>query len=344
MGQNLHPSFYECIRGARKVLVLDLGFLGDTVHLIPVLWCIREALPGAELHVMVAEHVQSLLQVTKWINRVLGYPRFPKGPRWYEHLGRVRYLRKIGYDAIINVNGSDRSSILTRAVGAKFRLGRMPQNVHWFWWHLFTHTVSVPYQTKPLYEQRWNCLKEAGFPGEKPVFQVSIPSVVSTKLEELLNGERRLIHLSPFASVDTKELPLSLLVSFLRECIRIYPQYKWVISCAPNEREKRKMEVLLGELSPFLRPWRVFPGTLDLVSLAGLIGRSVLHLGGDSGALHLALMMGVPTVSWFREYKGMHEWMPCGEGHHSVVGEASSEGLVGIREEDLLMQVQKVFG
>jgi hypothetical protein len=43
-------------------MVLDLGFLGDTVHLLPALWMVRRAYPQAELHVAVAEHITSFME------------------------------------------------------------------------------------------------------------------------------------------------------------------------------------------------------------------------------------------------------------------------------------------
>ena len=51
------PEFYEESRSARRVMLLDLGFLGDSIHLLPALWVLRKAYPEAELHVMVFEHV-----------------------------------------------------------------------------------------------------------------------------------------------------------------------------------------------------------------------------------------------------------------------------------------------
>ena len=43
-------GFYERSRSARKVLVVDLGFLGDSVHLVPALGEIKRHYPAAELH------------------------------------------------------------------------------------------------------------------------------------------------------------------------------------------------------------------------------------------------------------------------------------------------------
>ncbi|NBV86328.1 MAG: hypothetical protein EBS01_08730, partial [Verrucomicrobia bacterium] len=135
-------SFYHQAKDARKLLVLDLGFLGDTIHLLPALWAIRQAWPLAELHVMVAEHVTQILEVAPWVDRVWGYPRFPKGPKPWQDFGRVQKLRAAKFDAVINLNGSDRSSLLTFLTGAQWRLGRRPQGGGpWHWPLQFTHVV-----------------------------------------------------------------------------------------------------------------------------------------------------------------------------------------------------------
>ena len=43
-------KFLARTRTAKKVMVLDLGFLGDTVHLLPAPWMVRQAYPQAELN------------------------------------------------------------------------------------------------------------------------------------------------------------------------------------------------------------------------------------------------------------------------------------------------------
>ncbi len=96
-------SFYARTRGAKKVMVLDLGFLGDTVHLLPALWVIRQGYPGAELHVAVASHVVSFLDCAPWINRVWGYMRFPRHATLRENIGMVGQLRREKFDLVIDL-------------------------------------------------------------------------------------------------------------------------------------------------------------------------------------------------------------------------------------------------
>ena len=310
------------------MLVVDLGFLGDTIHMLPGLWSIREGLPHARLDVMVGDHIQSLMGVTPWVDRVLGYPRYPKGPKWYQDIGRVMKLRKEKYDVIINLNGSDRSCFLTFAIGAPYRLGRVPPREKFITNHCFTHRVKVPYRTMPCYLQRWECLKKVGFPNKEPVFNISIPEAVKEKVDKLLAGRRDFVHVSPFTTEDYKGLPLNILARFLN-----FIEKPLVISCAPSERELKKLHQLLPLLK--VKPWRVFEGNLSLQELACVIGSSEKHMGGDSGALHVALMMGVSTLSWFREYPGKVEWLPIGPKHRYLIGEMSPHGLQKISSEDL---------
>jgi ADP-heptose:LPS heptosyltransferase len=287
------------------------------------------------LEVIVAEHIKSILDVCPWLDGVRGYPRFPKGPRWYEDFGRVRRLHAEKFDAVINLNGSDRSSLLTWATGAPLRLGRVPPKTSWFWPRCFTHTVDVPHGGQSVYRQRWDALAAAGFPlpAGGPVFPIEINSEVEKKLDGLLGDNRPFVHVSPFATQNEKELPLVQLAELLNVVATSQPKFALVLSTSPSAREKEK----LTELRHLLRfePWRIFSGDLNLVEFAALLRRARLHLGGDSGALHVALMTGTPTLAWFRDYAGRVEWQPAGPAHRCVLGQPSSAGLTGIATAEL---------
>lgn len=336
-------GFYGATAGrARRVMLLDLGFLGDSIHLLPSLWVLRQAYPEAELHVMVSEHVTKIMEVAPWVDRVWGYPRFPRGPKWYQDFGRVRRLRAARFDVVVNLNGSDRSSILSRASGARWRLGRRPEDGGpAFWNAMFTHVVEHPYRTELISTQRWHCLKQAGFPGERPEVHVEIPDAACRQAVEKAGAEGGWIHVSPFTTENYKELPPGQLADLLCRLNRQFPDAKQVLTCAGNEREKTKMQELLAALD--FRPWRVFAGNLDLLELAAIVQGSRLHLGGDSGGLHVAWMTGVPTVTWFRRYDGLSDWEPVGERHRSVVGERTDHGISGIDTAEILAGAAGLF-
>lgn len=336
MKSNNDIRFYERIKDAKKILYLDLGFLGDTIHQIPALNCIRKACPDAQLDIMVAEHITSILNVTPWIDKVIGYPRFPKGPKWYQDIGRVLNLRKEKYDVIINLNGSDRTSLLTSGIGAPIRLGRTREKkAPCFWPYCFTDTVTVSRSDSAIYRQAWKCLKQVGFPGEKPEFNITIPEAILRKVDSLIEDERNFIHISPFTTQDYREISIPILAEFINRIQKESKDLKIALSCAPNERECSRFKVLLNLLE--VAPWRAFQGTaLPPLELVGLLSRCAMHIGGNSGALHAAFMSGTATLSWFHEHPKIYEWLPDGDNHRVVIGETTPKGLVGINAEDLV--------
>jgi ADP-heptose:LPS heptosyltransferase len=58
---------------------------------------------------------------------------------------------------------------------------------------------------------------------------------------------------------------------------------------------------------------------LPLNRLAAVLERCSVHLGADSGVLHLAVALGIPTISMFRRYPGLREWAPIGNNHQVLV-------------------------
>jgi len=338
-------NFFPRTRGARKVMVLDLGLLGDTVHLLPALWLIHQSYPQARLHVSVAAHIASLFECVPWVDKVWGYPRFLKRATLRQNIMMVRGLRRENFDVLINLNGSDRSSWLSWLSGARERLGRQPgDGGPLFWKRMFTAFVRYPAKTEPLYLQRCHCLELAGFPSHAPEFhpQITVAHLASTGITAADSGTY--LHLSPFTTTNRKELPPEQFARLVAALAALFPDKRLVFSCAPTERERTKMAALLALLP--VRPWRVFAGELNLTQLAAVIQHGVLHVSGDTGPLHLAVMTNTPSVSWFFTHPGLREWLPVGRQHRSVIG-TMPEGetyLPDIANDALVEAAKSVLG
>lgn len=312
-------------REARKVLVMELAGLGDNVHLLPALWLVRQQYPQAELHVMASAHAADLFKLTPWVQRVWAYPRAPRAPGFLANLDWGKKLRAERFDLLVNTTGSDRSSLLSWLSRAPVRIGRRPADGGPPGWrHLFTQVMEQPYYLEPMYLQKWKALKSAGFvSGAQPEFHVTIDPEFRRAADIAAGDEGHYIHLSPCTTADKRELPLAQQAELLTQLRAAHPGLKLALSCAPNERERRKLDALLG-LLPF-QPWRVYAGTLDVPRLAAVIEKAALHLCGDTGALHIALMTQTPTVAWFRTHKGQHEWIPLFPQYRVVIAEGGAE-------------------
>lgn len=337
-------TFLQQTQTAVKVMVLDLGFLGDTVHLLPALWMVRQAYPKAELHVAVAAHVTSLMDCVPWVNRVWGYMRYPRHATLRENLQMVAALRREQFDVVINLNGSDRSSWLTFLSGARARLGRVPgDGGPPFWRRMFTAQIEHPSGREPIYVQSCRCLEKAGFPLTRPEFHAEIKPAHLQAAEITPADTGRYFHISPFTTADYKELSPAQLAGLITALQAQFPDQKCVLSCAPTEREREKMTGLLALLPQ--RPWRVLAGNLNLTQLAAVIQHSALHFCGDTGTLHLALMTQTPTVAWFWPNPGRAAWLPQGPQHQTIVGTnpPNEQYLCGIPLEQLLAAARQVL-
>ena len=341
---DLLNNFLERTRQAKKVMVLDLGFLGDTIHLLPALWMVRQAYPKAELHVAVASHVVSVMDCVPWVNQVWGYMRYPRHATLRENWRMVRRLRREKFDVVINLNGSDRSSWLTFLSGARERLGRMPDDGGpLFWKRMFTAHVSYPSDREPLYKQRCQCLLQAGFPATPVGFHVSIPLSALDGVDIRQSEAGAYLHISPFTTADHKELPPAQIAGLIAALAQAHPRLKIVLSCGSSPRELAKLKALL----PLLHapPWRVFPGNLNLLQLAAVIRHAALHLCGDTGTLHLAVAAGTPVLAWFWPNPSMKIWLPD-QGPCSVVTGSNLPGqpfLTGISTDSLVQMSRNLL-
>ena len=257
-----------------------------------------------------------------------------------ENLQMVARLRKERFDVVINLNGSDRSSWLTFLSGAPARLGRRPKDGGPpFWGRMFTEFVQYNSTTEPVYVQKCRCLEQAGFPFTQAEFHAQIDPAHLEAAGITTADAGTYFHLSPFTTADKKELPPEQFAELISVLQSRFPEKRWVLSGAPTERERRKMEALVAGLGR--KPWRVFAGELNLVQLAAVIQHSAVHLCGDTGTLHLALMTGAPTVSWFRSGAGTSTWIPTGNKHRTVLGDEGVEGsyLRGVDTSELVRAV-----
>jgi ADP-heptose:LPS heptosyltransferase len=340
----LADNFFQRTHDAKKVMVLDLGFLGDTVHLLPALWMVRQAYPQAELHVAVAANITSFMDCVPWVNRVWGYMRYPRHATLRENFELVARLRREKFDVLINLNGSDRSSWLTFFSGARERLGRVPDDGGpLFWRRMFTAHIECPPVVGPVYLQKCRCLEMAGFLSIPPEFHADIAPENLRAAEIADSDSGTYFHISPFTTADYKELPPAQLVEFLAALAGHFPEKKLVLSCAPTEREREKMAGLLALLPQ--KPWRVFAGNLNLTQIAAVIRHGALHFCGDTGTLHLAVMTQTPVVAWFWPNPGLREWIPAGDQYRVVMGtNTPNEKFLGkIRTDELVQSAKAVL-
>ena len=298
----------------KKVLLVDLGFLGDTVHSVPAIRAM--SLAGVRVDVMTTPVGAEILALVPELGRVWAVPlRKPSPPPW-KNLGTILAVRSEKYDAAITLVGSDRNLFCAAASGARERIAHLTgRNSCLARWGL-TQTLGPRDRALPVFEQRLSLLRELGWTGRDPGWAWAIPAHDQTWGRDIAKSPA--LHLSiNAASTPLNEWPLDDWAQTLRLLWKNRPEMSVVATGAGSEREFAR----LGDLCALVHDSRlkVLPDRLPISRLAALLQAADLHLGLDSGVLHLAMALGKPTVSLFRESVGRPGWAPRGECHRVLV-------------------------
>ena len=307
-------TFFQRTKAAHKIVVVDLGFLGDTLHLLPALAEIKDHYPAAQLHVVSTPLGAEILAMCPVVDKTWIFPLGPPSPHWHEHWDILLALRREQFDVAINFSGADRTVIITALTGARWRLAQQG-NRHHFWQSLLIANW-VPRQSvsEPVYEQRRHVLTCAGFNLREVRYEFVVPKEqLDWAAAHIPKGS---IHFSINASTPLKEWPLDNWIDLARLWINAHPGACLVATGSSSPREQERLNQLKSALrSPNLI---LLPPGLPIPQLAALLSQCILHVGADSGVLHLAVALGISTVSVFRQYSGLLEWAPRGAQHKYV--------------------------
>ncbi len=303
-------AFAERTRDATKIIVVDLGFLGDTVHLVPALWEIKRHRPQAALHVLTSPLGGDVLKLAPCVDRVWSMPLGPPSPKWWQHWDLLRALRRERFDVAFNFSGADRTVLVTWQIGARHSAGYQGARQH-FWqpWLIGDWISRRPLPT-PVYEGRREILRLCGFDLKPARFELCVPAEDRAWAES--NVPANALHFSLSASTPLKEWPLRHWIELAKSWLAANALGHVIASGSANPREQQRLREFAAALND--RRVTILPAGLGIARLAAALQRCHAHVGADSGVLHLAMALGIKTLAIFREYPGAADWLPQGEG------------------------------
>ena len=297
----------------RKVLVVRLRSIGDTVLATPSLFALKRFLPNAQVDILVEDWVAPVLDNHPHVDNVIALERGGFMTR-----ARVaRELRAANYDVVYNLHGGTTATFLTRATGARHRVGFKSYQ----YGQLHNHQAPSPLllwqqQKTHSVEQQLALLGWTGVPvTDRPRTSLGISPKAAETVERLLDeaelsGQNiALIH--PAAAFATKQWAaekFARVIEFLAE-----RGISSVAIAAPNEQAL--LEQLRSQTSV-----NVVTFALSLPEVTALAARSRLFVGNDSGIAHIAAAVGTPSVVVFGSSNIAH-WRPWNSGPAEVVFE-----------------------
>jgi predicted lipopolysaccharide heptosyltransferase III len=299
----------------RRVLVVRLRSIGDTVLATPALDALRRFLPDAQIDIVLEDWVAPVLAGFDAVDHVIEVARSSARAR----MQVARRLRATRYDVAYNLHGGTTATLLVRASGARHRVGY----AYYQYSRLYNHRAPLASelwaraQTHSV-EQQLALLGWTGVPvTDRPPTRLVVTSEADASVCARFNAVGidaakpfALIH--PAAAFDSKQWATE---NFARVVEDLHARgLPTVAIAAPQEREL--VESLRRIASA---PLQTF-ADLSLPEVTALAARARLFVGNDSGIAHIAAAVETPSVVVFGSSNVAH-WRPWTNAPAAVVRE-----------------------
>lgn len=342
----------------QSILIIKLGAVGDVVHTLPVLDTLRAARPESHLGWVVEEAAAPILQGNPALNELIvlerrklyGAPGLTYIRSW------LWELRSRGYDTAIDPHNLFKTGLIALFSGAGIRVGFRKLREGNF---LFMNRwVDPPAGRAHAVEKYLSLLEPLGI--ARADWRVEFPLVwdpdhektadrfLSEKvLDSGKSGRDPVVAINPGANWPSKRWPPE---KFARAADGLIERLgaRVVVLWGPGERPLA--EAVAGAMT---RPAVLAPET-TLKGLMPLLRRCRLLISGDTGPLHLAAALGVPTVALFGPSDPRRNG-PYGKGHevvqstrppatHWQAKEKGGEWMEAIPVEAVVEAAERVLG
>jgi lipopolysaccharide heptosyltransferase II len=312
--QPLAPARWDWHK-VRRVLVVRLRSIGDTVLATPSLYALRRFLPDAQIDILLESWVAPVLEGLGEVDNIITVERGSTRSR-----ARVaRRLRAARYDVAYNLHGGTTATLLMRAAGARHRVGYSSYQYS----RLLNHAAPTPtelwgQEKTHSVEQQLALLGWTGVPvSDRPRTRLAVTEKAAASVALRLRAAEvddakplALIH--PAAAFDTKQWAAS---NFARVAEDLSARgFRCVAIAAPNEQQ------VVAELVENSAACIVAFTDLSLPEVSALAVRSRLFVGNDSGIAHMASAVQTPSVVIFGSSNVAH-WRPWTVAASEVVRE-----------------------
>lgn len=278
------------------LLLIRPGGIGDAALLAPVVRSIKKSYPDCRITILAERRNAGVFRLVTGVDEILCYDRFRE------------FLQALGgtYDIVIDSEQSHRlSAVVVRTASAPVKIGFDTNERR----RMFTH--AIPYSHDDYETLSFAHLMEPlgieADDGEMGVPSLVIPDADSEKADEFLaslHGES-FVTLFPGASIPERRWGVE---RFRRvtEMLAVFGIRTVVVGGSDDHQQGEEIAGGGSGLN--------IAGLTSLSETAAVIQRSSLLVSGDSGLLHLAVGLGVPTVSLFGPGRAK-KWAPQGDQH-----------------------------
>jgi lipopolysaccharide heptosyltransferase I len=281
-----------------SILIVKLSAVGDVVHTLPALNALRKQFPSARIGWAVQKGAHNLLEFHPQLDRLIVLPRKLKTSEGRISLSELRSMIREddGWEVAIDFQGLTKSGIAACLSGAPVRIGLGNKWSRELNWLFINHKVSP--EAQPVIQMNLGLLAPL-----MPVPDEAIAILHSSEEDEVpilqwsqTRKPSKYIVIDPFAGWPTK----------------LWKDDYWVqLACFAGKESGLPVLVIYGpgekeraaEIVDKMRAAGADPELAPettLRQLTILLRRfAAAFIGADTGPMHMAAALGIPTVAIF---------------------------------------------
>jgi ADP-heptose:LPS heptosyltransferase len=319
-------------------VVFQIGSLGDSIVSVPTLLSLKQLLPSVSDYVLITK-IESKLKIS--VNEVFDMAWKAKGQITFQRAGtaldrftsvagliaKLRYYRPRYCVYLAPAERAQRhvkrDEIFFRAGGAKELIG----------FRAFTHEELSVGRTPALHNSEaylrfsrvWNRPAEQEFRrfAATPIFDTDLKvrkTVQSWLKAERRYPERRLVALAPYSNWSSRNLPSQAIIELLS---RLDKELNLEVVLAGGTKDVEEARAAVRAAGTGLNACGIF----SVGESAALLQSCRLAICTESGPMHLACALGVPSVIAFsRTNKHLGRWFPLGNRYTILYREPECAG------------------
>ncbi|MCU1335533.1 MAG: lipopolysaccharide heptosyltransferase [Bryobacterales bacterium] len=278
-----------------KILVRATNWVGDAVMSLPALRALRQRFPQARISILAKPWVADLYRREHFCDELIPYTARTLGEKW----AGARELRRGHFDTAILLQNAFEAAAIAYLAGIPERIGYARDGRTF----LLTRAIPVPRPGEiPRHESFYylELLRRAGILDDLPANELvrleGAPAARSAGLERFrqLGLGEVIIGVSPGAAYGTAKRWLP--ERFAESANQVASELGAAVAIFGSKDERDLCESVAASISV---PAKNFAGETSLAEFIDLAAACRVYLTNDSGAMHIASALGVPTVAVF---------------------------------------------
>lgn len=305
-----------------NILVVKPSSLGDIVHTFPAVALLRQQFPEATITWVVNDVFSGIVESMPEVDEIVLFHRRRLGNvrHWPEIVGFLHELRQRRADIAIDFQGLLRSGLIAYLSGAPRRIGF--RNAREGATFFYSEKVPLPANLKHAQDKNVFLVRSAfGITAPLPPTQLASGHDFAKCARRLfkehgLDRGGPILAVAPGTRWESKAWPPACFAAVIDEAARRIPTlHCWLLGTEDEKTCAKSVAAACTVLTP-----SELTGATNMGTLIEMLRRSDVLLTNDSGPMHVAAALGMPTVSIFGptdpELTG-----PWGEGHVVFTGE-----------------------